>query len=78
MRNWNPIDELNREQQRRFIFPILFAAVLPVVIVATLVLGYAHGPEIDRFANDHPFLIAGITVTLCLFGLWRMFKMMYW
>lgn len=75
---YDPIKELNREQQRRFIFPILFAAVLPVVIVAVIVVVYAHGPEIDKFASSHPLLVAGITVTLCLFGLWRLFKMMYY
>jgi len=78
MRHRNIIDEINRENERRFWLPLIMAFLLPLVIIACIILVYSYSKEIDKFASGHPVLFAVILVALGFFGLWRLFKGFSW
>ena len=75
---YDPIEELNKEVERGVALPLLMAPILTISCFVGIGLAYANGPAIDAFANRHPFLVVGILVALCAFGLWRIFKMIAW
>ena len=78
MRHRQICDQINRENERRILWPFYAALGLPFIIMASILTVYAYGPEIDYWASRHPYLIVSILVPMCLFGLWRLFKSFVW
>lgn len=78
MKHRDIIAEINRENRNRLLWPVYTALALPLVVVSTILMVYAYGPEIDYWASRHPYLILSMLVPMCLFGLWRLFKSFVW
>ena len=78
MRHRDIISEINRENDRRILWPLFTSLLLPLVVLGSILVVYAYGPEIDYWASRHPYLIVSILVPMCLFGLWRLFKSFVW
>lgn len=75
---YDPIRALNEDNARRFWWPKIAPVLFMFSCLFGVILVYAKGPQIDAWATKHPFLVVSIGVPMCLFGLWRLFKMIAW
>ena len=50
------ISELNKENNRRLLTPLIFGAVFPILIPVFIILVYVFSDIIDSFASKHPLV----------------------
>lgn len=75
---YDPIAELNRENQIRAFKPLWLPLTLLVVIPLAIVALMALGDLLDAFSNDHPILTGWILLGGSVIGLFWMFKNRLW
>lgn len=75
---YDPIADLNRENERRFWWPLIAAPVMTLACIVGIILAYVNWPMIEYYTNRHPFITSAVLSALCVFGLWRLFKVIAW
>ena len=62
------IKEINSENEKRLLTPLIFGAVFPILIPVFIILVYVFSDIIDSFASSHPLVTGWTLVGIGILG----------
>ena len=62
------ISELNKENEKRLLTPLIFGVIFPVIIPVLVILVLLFSETIDSFASSHPLVTGWSLVGIGILG----------